>query len=93
MGAAGQQEVTDLGPVVVAAAGPPSYERTLTVDMTHLHTAEDVAEERLKLIALRERLPVRAVPGSDAWRARVGACMVESAITFRAIELGLETYD
>lgn len=63
------------------------------MDMTHLHTADDVAEERLKLMALRERLPVRAVPGSDAWLARVGACMVESAITFRAVELGLETAD
>lgn len=63
------------------------------MDMTHLHTAEDVAAERLKLMAYRDRLPDRAEPGSDAWRARVVACMAESAITFRAIALGLETHD
>lgn len=61
--------------------------------MTHLHTAEDVAAERLKLMAYRERLPARAVPGSEAWVQRVGACVIESAITFRAVELGLESHD
>ncbi|NGO43788.1 hypothetical protein [Streptomyces ureilyticus] len=63
--------------------------------MSHLHTAEDVAEERRLLEEYREMLgsvgPVEL--GSEVWRLRVAACMVESAITFRAVELGLETHD
>jgi hypothetical protein len=64
------------------------------MDMSHLHTADDVAEERLKLMAFRERIgPGPVAPGSDAWCQRVAAGLIESAITFRAVELGLETAD
>jgi hypothetical protein len=64
------------------------------MDMSHLHTADDIAEERLKLMAFRERIgPGPVEPGSEVWRLRVTACGIESAVTFRAVELGLETHD
>jgi hypothetical protein len=62
--------------------------------MSHLNTADDIAAERLKLMAFRERIgPGPVEPGSDAWCCRVAAARIESAVTFRAVELGLETHD
>lgn len=62
------------------------------MDLTHLRTADDITAERLKLMAFRERIPDGPVePGSEVWRDRVAAAQLEAGITFRAVELRLES--
>jgi hypothetical protein len=60
------------------------------VDTGHLHTADDIAAERARLMSWREHMEtVNGGIGFKTWR--VFSALVESAITARAVELGLET--
>jgi hypothetical protein len=57
----------------------------------NLTTADDIARARLALLALREELERN--DGGLGFRAhRVATAQIEVAITFRAIELGLEEH-
>jgi hypothetical protein len=59
--------------------------------MSHLHTADDVAAERALLMSWREHM--EETEGGLGFRThRVLAVGIESAITFRAVELGLEQH-
>jgi hypothetical protein len=64
----------------------------VSIDMRHLHTAVDVARERLTLMGWREHMEqVDGGLGFKSWR--VVAAQIETAITFRAVELGLERHE
>ena len=61
----------------------------MNIDMAPLHTADDIAAERLALMAWRDHM--ETIDGGEGFRPwRVVAAAVEVAITFRAVELGLE---
>jgi hypothetical protein len=60
--------------------------------MSDLHTSEDVTRERVNLMRWREYMEAtEGGPGFQSWR--VMAAVLESSITFRAVELGLERHE
>lgn len=60
--------------------------------VSHLHTAEDIANARAALMEAKEHF--ERVDGGRGFRQhRVTAGIIAAAITFRAIELGLETHE
>ncbi len=64
----------------------------MSIDMSHLCTDDDVARERLALMDWREHMAkVDGGQGFKPWR--VLAAQIETAITFRAVELGLEQHE
>jgi hypothetical protein len=61
------------------------------MDMRHLCNADDIARERLTLMDWIDHMEqTEGGLGFKPWR--VVAAQIETAITFRAVELGLENH-